>query len=38
MLNFCDLIEVYVFTTNHHLNASNIGYQLFGTRVTGNTK
>ena len=21
MLNFCDFIQVYVFTTNHHLNA-----------------
>ena len=20
MLNFCDFIQVYVFTTNHHLN------------------
>ena len=25
MLNFCDFIQVYVFTTNHHLN----GYFLF---------
>ena len=22
MLNFCDFIQVYVFTSNHHLNAS----------------
>ena len=22
MLDFCDFIEVYVFTTNHHLNLS----------------
>ena len=22
MLNFCDFIQVYVFTTNHHLNVS----------------
>ena len=22
MLNFCDFIQVYVFTTNHHLNTS----------------
>ena len=22
MLNFCDFIQVYVFTTNHHLNKS----------------
>ena len=22
MLNFCDLIQAYVFTTNHHLNES----------------
>ena len=21
MLNFCDFIQVFVFTTNHHLNA-----------------
>ena len=20
MLNFCDFVQVYVFTTNHHLN------------------
>ena len=23
MLNFCDFIQVYVFTTNHHLNIHN---------------
>ena len=23
MLNFCDFIQVFVFTTNHHLNAIN---------------
>ena len=22
MLNFCDFIQVYVFTTNHHLNSA----------------
>ena len=22
MLNFCDFIQVYIFTTNHHLKAS----------------
>ena len=22
MFNFCDFIQVYVFTTNHHLNVS----------------
>ena len=22
MLNFCDFIQVYVFTTNHHLNSN----------------
>ena len=22
MLNFCDFIQVYVFTTNHHLNVN----------------
>ena len=22
MLNFCDFIQVFVFTTNHHLNAT----------------
>ena len=25
MLNFCDFIQVYVFTTNHHLNETYIG-------------
>ena len=24
MLNFCDFIQVYVFTTNHHLNKLEI--------------
>ena len=24
MLNFCDFIQVHVFTTNHHLNSSYI--------------
>ena len=23
MLNFCDFIQVYVFSTNHHLNRQN---------------
>ena len=23
MLNFCDFIQVYIFTTNHHLNPFN---------------
>ena len=23
MLNFCDFIQVYVFSTNHHLNNEN---------------
>ena len=23
MLNFCDFIQVYIFTTNHHLNYSS---------------
>ena len=26
MLNFCDFIQVYVFTTNHHLNESKLPY------------
>ena len=26
MLNFCDFIQVFIFTTNHHL---NIQYYLF---------
>ena len=29
MLNFCDFIQVYVFTTNHHLKAWNTGMPLF---------
>ena len=24
MLNFCDFIQVYVFSTNHHLNQSDL--------------
>ena len=24
MLNFCDFIQVYIFSTNHHLNAFDI--------------
>ena len=28
MLNFCDFIQVYVFSTNHHLNFSNIAFSL----------
>ena len=28
MLNFCDFIQVYVFTTNHHLNNMNIYWSL----------
>ena len=31
MLNFCDFIQVYVFTTNHHLNG--IGVERF--RILG---
>ena len=26
MLNFCDFIQVYVFTTNHHLNICGIKF------------
>ena len=25
MLNFCDIIQVFVFTTNHHLKTYRIG-------------
>ena len=25
MLNFCDFIQVFVFTTNHHLKAGKLG-------------
>ena len=25
MLNFCDFIQVFVFTTNHHLNVKQAG-------------
>ena len=31
---FCDCIQVFVFTTNHHLNASNIFYEF----LTGGAK
>ena len=24
MLNFCDFIQVYVFSTNHHLNITTV--------------
>ena len=26
MLDFCDFIQVYVFTTNHHLNVPHVVY------------
>ena len=26
MLNFCDFIQFYVFTTNHHLNQSECNF------------
>ena len=29
MLNFCDLIQLFVFTTNHHLKPSNKLYPAF---------
>ena len=32
MLNFCDFIQVYVFTTNHHLNI------IINAKGTGGTK
>ena len=28
MLNFCDFIQVYVFTTNHHLKVRMINFEL----------
>ena len=28
MLNFCDFIQVFVFTRNHHLNIQNFGPEL----------
>ena len=28
MLNFCDFIQVYVFTTNHHLNTEETEVKL----------
>ena len=31
MLNFCDFIQDYVFSTNHHLNRK-LFYDLFGTK------
>ena len=33
MLNFCDFIQVYVFTTNHHL---NITKKIISFRVLSN--
>ena len=27
MLNFCEFIQVFVFTRNHHLNARLFGYK-----------
>ena len=30
MLNFCDFIQVYVFTTNHHLKQNRACKQEFG--------
>ena len=29
MLNFCDFIQVYVFTTNHHLNLFDSNLNVF---------
>ena len=29
MLNFCDFIQVYVFTRNHHLKANYISFSIF---------
>ena len=37
MLNFCDFIQVYVFSTNHHLNSlfglDNIGDMIIKVHV-----
>ena len=33
MLNFCDFIQVYVFTTNHHLK----GYLMLKIRMSGDS-
>ena len=33
MLNFCDFIQVYVFTTNHHLKMMNVGRRAGGGAV-----
>ena len=33
MLNFCDFILVYVFTTNHHLNVKLAGGHLYGKQL-----
>ena len=35
MLNFCDFIQVYVFTTNHHLNTTSQNVD-FTVKITGN--
>ena len=31
MLNFCDFIQDYVFTTNHHLKRPSTAYAYFNT-------
>ena len=35
MLNFCDFIQVFVFTTNHHLKYRNLisGTKIFGSAI-----
>ena len=33
MLNFCDFIQVYVFTTNHHLNVRGLIHLKSGTAL-----
>ena len=37
MLNFCDFIQVFVFTTNHHLNVCSailVDYAIYSTSKT----
>ena len=29
MFNFCDFIQIYVFTTNHHLNTGSFALCVF---------
>ena len=38
ILNFCDFIQVFVFTTNHHLNYQEAGDKIFTCKFSKNVK